>query len=271
MSAIAIPASRTTILSTLFERQPVLAAYGLTLVVLSATTLSMQWIDTRTIEGVGIWVKPTKFLFSIGVFALTAAWYVGFVRPERRNSRAIRYVVWATILAGTFELAYIAFQASRGLGSHFNTSTPQAAIMYALMGIGAVVLVSTVLPLAWQILRHPAERLSADFRFALVAGLVLTFVLGGGLGGYMSSNAGHSIGPESGHFPIFGWNRLGGDLRVAHFFGMHFEQALPLLAWLGSPLAPSRRWAIILGGAVLGIAVILGVFVQAIAGRPFPF
>ena len=262
--------SGSALLAELLERQPQLARYGLAMIALSLVTFWLQLADPRLLGDVNVWVKPTKFFFSVGLFALTAAWFTGYVAQDRRQGAAIRYVVWTTILAGSFELAYISLQAARGQASHFNNDTTIAAIMYALMGVGAMLLVSTCLALAWAIRRSPSPGMRADFRFAIIAGLVLTFLLGGGLGAYMSQAGGHAVGADAGHFPLFGWNRSGGDLRIAHFFGMHFEQALPIVAALASPLAARWRWTIVVGGMVLGVALTLGVFAQALSGRPFP-
>jgi hypothetical protein len=258
----------SSLLQSLLERHRGLALYGMAMLVLGTLAIAAQAIDTRTLgSGVGVWVKPAKFFFSVGVLAITAAWFFGYVRPDRRRSPLMRGSAAVLIAAGTFELLYICWQAAHGLESHFNTSTPFRTVMYALMGVGAVFLVGTTLPLAWEIARRPAPGLQRSFVAAVVIGLVVTFLLGGGLGGYMSSQSGHSVGPVGGHVSMFGWNRLGGDLRVAHFFGIHAEQAIPLLAALTGG-APTRvRWLVLLLGTLAYCAITLAVFAQAVAGR----
>jgi hypothetical protein len=145
--------------------------------------------------------------------------------------------------------------------------------MYAAMGIFAVLLVGTSLPLAWEIGRRPAFGLRSDFVAAVVIGLLLTFLLGGILGGYMSSQDGHSVGMEGGRTFFFGWNRSGGDLRIAHFLGIHVEQAIPILAVLTAEagLGKGARWAALVAGTTVYAALTLAIFAQAVAGRPlFP-
>ena len=256
----------------LFVRQGSLAMYGMATLALSLLAVMLQSIDPRVLEsGVNVWVKPAKFFSSVGIFALTAAWFFGYVRPERRNSRLMRSIVAVLIASGTFELAWISWQAAHGLESHFNNDTPLYSIMYSLMGLGAVLLVGTTLPLAWEIARRPAQHLRGDYVAAVVIGLLLTFLLGGILGGYMSAQAGHSVGVEGGRAFLFGWNRSGGDLRVAHFLGIHAEQAIPLMAALAASLGSRARWRVVILGSAAYAALTMAVFAEAVAGRPlFP-
>jgi len=268
---LAFPGSHRWILAELFVRQGTLALYGIALILLSLVAVMLQAFDPRLLDsGVNVWVKPAKFLSSVGIFALTAAWFFGYVRPERRNSPLMRFTVALLIFAGTFELAWISWQAAHGLESHFNVSTPFYASMYIAMGIGAALLVGTTLPLAWEIGRRPAASLSGDFVAAVVIGLLLTFLLGGILGGYMSSQHGHSVGLEGGRTFLFGWNRSGGDLRIAHFLGIHAQQAIPIFGGLIAAfgLRKGPRWAVLIGGAAIYAALTLTVFAQAVAGRP---
>jgi hypothetical protein len=266
--ALPLTARRLPILAELLERQRNLALYGLALILLAPAVIALQAVDPRTLHGTGLWVKPAKFFLSAGVFALTAAWFWGYVRPERRDRPVMRWTARALIASASFELLYIGLQAARGMDSHFNTSSAFHIAMYALMGVAAVVLTTTTLPLAWEIARRPQAGLSRDFTAAVAVGLVLTFLLGAGFGGYMSAQPGHSVGVEGGRTFFFGWNRTGGDLRIAHFLGIHAEQAMPLLASLVAGWGVRTRWAALGAGTAAYVALSLAVFLQAVAGRP---
>lgn len=271
MASRALPLRRQlpSLFAELVERQPTLARYGVALLLLAIAGLAMQGVDPRQLAGGdNVWLKPTKFLVSVGVFSLTAAWFFGYVRPERRRSPAMRRTVAVLILAGTLELAWIGWQGANGLESHFNNDTLFFNAMYGLMGVFAVLLLGTTLPLAWEIGRRPAAGLDRDFVAAVVAGLLFSFLLGGILGGYMSAQPGHVVGAEGGRIPFFGWNRSGGDLRIAHFLGIHAEQAIPLLAASLAGAAARTRWLILGAGTAVYVALTLGVFFQAVAGEP---
>jgi hypothetical protein len=259
------------ILNECLRRQPALTRFGGALLLLLVPVLAASMIDPRTIDGVSVWAKPAKFLFSIAVHVLTFAWFMGYVRPDQRETPLMRRTVAVLIAANIFELAWIGWQAAHGLRSHFNNDTPFYAVMYALMGAVVLVIVSANVPLAWNIWRRPADGLRPDYRAAVIAGLLLTVALGGGFGIYMSQQTGHAVGAEVGHLPVFSWNRMGGDLRVAHFFGIHAEQAIPLLALSVARLNLPARWVAISAGAAAYAALTVMTFVQALQARPFPF
>ena len=269
MTTVASAATRRSPIAEAFHRSPGLARLAVAFFALGTVTLILQSVDGRTLDGVNVWVKPTKFFVSIGVFAATHAWFFGYVEPAYRRSRLLRATVFATVASASLEMAYITLQAARGVASHFNLATPLENLAYSLMGLFAVILVGTTLPIAYAVARRPLPGLRPDVRAAVVVGLVLTFMLGGLLTFRMGNNLGHSVGATGGQLPILGWNRSGGDLRVAHFFGMHLEQVLPLLMALAAPLALRLRWAILAVGAAAGTAVTLATFSQALRGEAF--
>ena len=159
--------------------------------------------------------QTTKFGVSIAV-SLTAPGSFGYVRPDRRSMEHASHRS-RPAAAGSFEIFYIAWQVGHGLASHFNKSSVFYEVMYALMGLGAVSMVATT-PLLHG--RFGVALFPGFIRHAAVTGLVLCFVLGGGFGIYMSQQPGHAVEFFiGGRAPIFGWNRAGGDLRIAHSLG----------------------------------------------------
>ena len=260
-------------IAELRDRQPALAAVGFAFLALFVVTTALPLFDARMLDGASVWAKPAKFFLSTGVFLLTSAWFFGYVRPERRASPVLLWSVRLVIAAGLFELGYIALQAGLGQRSHFNRADAMHFWLYGAMGLAAMTMLLTKIPLALEIWRRPVRGLDPTLRLAVVAGLALTIVLGALSGLYMSQQygAGHNVGAVGGAAPLFGWNRAGGDLRVAHFFGMHGEQVLPVVAALATGAfgaLGSRRLVIAAGVAIAALTV--AVFAQALMGQAFP-
>jgi len=68
--------------------------------------------------------------------------------------------------------------------------------------------------------------------------------------------------------PIVNWSTSGGDLRVAHFFGMHAFQAVPFFAYTLEKynVKSSTVWTFVF--AFVYFAIFTFVFVQALLGKP---
>jgi hypothetical protein len=85
------------------------------------------------------------------------------------------------------------------------------------------------LAVALRFLREPGiDRAAAT---AIRLGLVVALI-GLAEGFLMATAATHTVGaPDGGPgLPLLGWSTVGGDLRIAHFIGMHALQGLPLFA-----------------------------------------
>lgn len=255
-------------ISLAYRGQPLLAGAGVFLLLATIPTLAAMGLDGRTLNGINVWIKPLKFEVSLALQLLTVAWLMLFL-PERQG-RLARWLAIAMAGAAFFEIAYIALQASRGEASHYNLATPVTRLMYALMGAGSIVLVATSGWIGALILRHGET--SRPIVLAAGLGLVLGSVVGGLTGAYMSAQTGHWIGGQPtdlGGLPVFGWSRSGGDLRVAHFFGLHLMQVLPVAAWIGAAILPSRlQKPAIIAVAAAGSLFAVAVFVQALSGQP---
>lgn len=255
--------------SLAYQGQPLLAGAGLLLLLATIPTLAAMGLDPRTLNGISVWIKPLKFQVSLALHLLSAAWMLVLL-PAGQHGRLVRWLAIAMAGAAFFEIVYIALQASRGEASHYNLATPATRLMYALMGAGSIVLVTTSGWIGALILRHGAT--SRPIVFAAGLGLVLGSTLGGLAGAYMSAQTGHWVGgaaTDAGGLPVVGWSRTGGDLRVAHFFGLHLIQALPVAAWIGGRVMPARLQtpAIIAVAAAASLAT-LAVFAQALSGQP---
>ena len=241
----------------------------------SFLTLLLPLIDTRELQGVSVWLKPWKFQLSVSVYLLTLGVFMVWLPQAALRTWAIRYVVWAALLSGIFEVAYISWQGALGEASHFNVSTPLHATMYTLMGAGAVVLSSTAGVLGIVISRRAEYGLPPALKLAIVLGLLGTFALGTGFGGYLGGQqAGHWVGgtlSDAGGLPFVKWSRSGGDLRVAHFFGIHSMHFIPAFAWVLTLRHPSQKQAVraVWGFSVLFTAWCAWTFVQAVRGQPF--
>lgn len=264
-------APHPTALARLRADDPVLTAFGLACLLTGAVTLALPLVDGRLIAGAFVWAKPAKFFVSIGVYALTFAWFTGYVRPDRRRSRSLRTGRLLLIVAGGFELGYITLQAARAEASHFNDGDPLHASLYAVMGIMALTLLAAKIPLAIAVAVRPRPGLEPSLRLAVLLGLATTVILGAATGIALSVNHGHAVGPTGTSLPLLGWNRAGGDLRIAHFLGMHGEQIVPLAAAGFIALGlPRRRMLVTLAACLLCIVIAIA-WVQAGQGLAFPF
>lgn len=229
----------------LLARQSALAWFGLALWLAMVPTLLAWGLDERTLREVNVWTKPLKFMASVGLFSITTAWFVGLLAPERRHTPLVRVVVAVVIVTGLFEVGYITWQAAWGQASHYNADTLLHQVMYALMGLGALLLTATQPLLAWQIWLDGRRQAASIWREAVVAGLVATFVLGAGVGGLL----GGLQPPDGAGLPVVGWHLSGGDLRPAHFLGIHAQQLIPLagalLAGIGLQRARAGLWLLV--------------------------
>jgi hypothetical protein len=250
----------------LLARERRLAIYGAVLLLL-LVPMAIAWgLDDRMLRGDNVWIKPMKFGFSIAVLALTTAWFIGHLPTAQRASRATDRIVWLLIGAGTFELAYITLQAALGQASHYNVGDAWHGTMYTLMGIGALGLTATQPMLAWQLHRHPDASRPVAYRHAVLIGLVLTFLFGAGVGMLLSG-----LQPPSGGtgatLPLLGWSLAGGDLRPAHFVGIHAEQVLPVIG-LVAAAAGLRRAKAVVWASTAAYALLFALLVAwGLAGR----
>jgi hypothetical protein len=253
-----------------------LTLVGLGMLALLVATLVGLIVDSRIITGAPAWLKPAKFAASFAVYAFTILWLLHFVQGRRWLVRAVATV---TAVVSVVEVAIIAGQAARGLASHYNQATALDRMLFNIMGGSVAVLWLMGLLLAVLLL---VQRLpNATFAWSLRLGLLVTLV-GMALGFLMTMPTlaqqaalaagqpvavvgAHSVGVADGGpgLPVIGWSTEGGDLRAAHFVGLHALQALPLFGWLlarhARRLGSGHRTALVwlAGLAYLGLVLLL--------------
>jgi len=224
-------------------------------------------VDPRLINGDPVWIKPAKFALSFVVHFGTLALITAALAPHMRTGLLFRISAAALTAAFLGEMAYLFVQAAQAEASHFNLSTPFHAMMYQLMGLGAVILIGAPLAIGW--IAYRSAHLGAGLRLGIWLGALTSFVLTLVVAGYMSSGQGHlvgTVGETHATLPVFGWSGEVGDLRPAHFLSLHALQALPLAGlWLDrTGRTPRAIWWVAAGWTGLTLAV----FAQAVMGLP---
>lgn len=243
--------------------EPVLWGGAVLFAAMAVPTLGAHALDARTHLGAPIWIKPLKFQLSIAVYLGTLAW-LALLMPERvLASRWWRAFTAVVIGAFLYEIVWIGGAAALGTGSHYNVGTPLWSTLYTLAGLFAVIGTTAAGVVAWHVGG------GTPLRRTVSLSLWLTFALTLVVAGTLSSMGGHEVGGDGLDLSggLLGWSRDGGDPRAAHFFAthaMHFVPALALLLGAGR-WRRGTAWA----AAGLHAAFTLGVFAEALAGRPF--
>ncbi len=228
--------------------------------------------DSTQILGINRWLKPIKFSSSIAFYLFTLAIYLAYLPGFETAKNIISYGA-ITMMLG--EIFLIIMQAARGTTSHFNFTNQTDGAIFAAMGV--MIVINSLLILCLTIFYFRSDFNLPD---AIVWGMrlgLIVFLIGSFEGGYMSSQIGHAVGVADGGagLPFVNWSTTGGDLRVAHFLGLHALQIIPLFAvalfFLHKhiPLIKPTIFTVIF--AVLYFSAFTFVFAQAISGKPlFP-
>jgi hypothetical protein len=203
--------------------------------VLLAVLIVVAQFDSRTILGINPWIKPMKFSVSIAIYVWTLAWYLRYLEEFKRP---VRIVSWGVAISMLAEIFCITVQSARGTTSHYNVATPLDAELFGTMGV--MIVVNTLL-VAWTLVLFctARPRIPRAYLWGIRLGLAL-FLLAGAEGGVMIGHQAHTVGAADGGpgLPLVNWSTQHGDLRIAHFIGMHALQILPLAGYLLS----RSRW-----------------------------
>lgn len=247
-------------INELKRRNPVLFWYGI-LNFIAAIICVILWQTTQvSVNGINAFIKPFKFCISIGIFSWTMGWIMYHLQMP---SKVAAYNIMA-IIVFTYEIYVITWQAANGRLSHFNTTNALYAMLFSLMGIAIVTLTLWTGYIGYLFFRKKEWNVSMPYIWGIRLG-ILFFVLFALEGGIMASALRHTVGAEDGGkgLPVVNWSREHGDLRVAHFLGMHTLQLFPLF---GHYIATSSKSIITF--ALIYVGLVSAVLVQALMGLP---
>jgi hypothetical protein len=276
--------SWSTALAAGFSFAPALTVLGFIMAGDLVLTMCGLVVDRRLITGAPAWLKPAKFALSTMIAAWSFAFCIASTSVWPRLTRALDVILAAALL---LEIALIDMQAARGTSSHFNLATRFDGAVFAIMAVSIAVIWLAMLLLTIVLFRQPFA--SSAWGWSLRLGMVLALA-GTGSGGLMTIPTpqqlteahatdrlpiagSHTVGaPDGGRgLPVTGWSADHGDLRVAHFLGMHGLQVLPLLAWWiarhRAPPAARTQRNLIFAIAASYLAFFLMVLAQAFRGQ----
>lgn len=257
------------IFSDVWQKQTALAATGLGFVLLFFILAAISLFDSTEILGINRWIKPMKFAVSIAIFLLTIAVFLSFVKGFEQSKSII---AWTMILTMVGEIVVIVAQAGRGTTSHFNTATVIDGALFGFMGW--MIALNTLAAVYLLYVYFAAETsLPAAVLWGVRLGLIL-FLAASAEGGLMISRLSHTVGAADGGagLPFVNWSTTGGDLRVAHFIGLHAMQVLPVAAllfvWLQNNLWRLSATILTFAFALLYFSAFNFLFIQALHGQP---
>jgi len=246
-----------------------LVTAGIQLALMAAMLMVLPF-DSRLVSGVNPWLKPIKFTQSIAAYVLTVAWLLEYLRISRRGKQIISWGISICVVA---QIACITLQAARGTTSHFNMSNPFDRVVSIFMDVMDPL--NSLFAIALLVFACQAKyAVSRPTQWGIAFGFVI-FLGASAIGGVMVIQGAHSVGVVTGDggpgLPILNWSISGGDLRPAHFLGLHALQILPITGWLINQRVDSSmrvKLAAVVAAAVVVAALIAFLYLQAMNGTP---
>ena len=248
------------VLSTVKEKSPIL--YGIVIIHLIFAIICIVglFIDDRMLMGVNVWIKPLKFSISGGIYILTVGYLTTMYPYSTRKRNIINNIVAWTLLP---EIGIVVYQAARGVQSHYNESTLFDGILFGIMGILIAINVLIMVLFIFDTIRLKFK-IPGSIQLALLLGWIVV-LFGSWVGGQMISQMSHNVGIADGGagLPLVNWSTIAGDLRIAHFFGLHGIQIIPLFA-----VVLSKKWKMTSRNQIIAV-IAFGLLYMAWIGFTF--
>jgi len=250
----------TNFLPELKNRNALLYYGGLTTLIGSGIFAILMQITDTQILGVNAWLKPFKFFLSNTIFVWTMAWLCHYLEKPR----TVKAYSWMVTLVMGVELSYISSQSAFAETSHFNMSTAYTQIMWAVMGLSITLLTAWTAYIGILFFIKKFPKLPQRYIWGIRLGILL-FVIFAFEGFLMANPMSHTVGGVDGGegLPVTNWSTKHGDLRIAHFFGMHALQIVPLVSYFFT----KKTWQTVLF-ALIYLGAVTATLLQALAGNP---
>lgn len=245
------------------RRNTLLFWFGLFNLAMAIVCLILMPSEELKILGVNRWLKPFKFYSSVGIMILSLGWLMYYLK----NQKSVRMYSLIITIAMFFENGLIMMQAIRNTTSHFNSTSAFNGIIFGIMGMLIMVFTLFVILVCILFFRQRMFSIPQHYVWGIRLGL-LFFIIFSIEGGMMVNLMSHTVGGKDGGpgLPVVNWSNEFGDLRIAHFLGIHSLQILPLF---GFYIAKTKTQTIVFSAVYFLLCIAL--FFQAIKGIPLFF
>lgn len=245
------------------RRNGLLFWFGLFNLAVAIACLILMAGEQIQILGVNRWLKPFKFYASVGIMVLTMGWLLYYLK----NAKKIKLYSWLIFISMFFENGLIITQAIRNTTSHFNTTSSLNGLIFQAMGFFIIVFTVTIILVCISFFKQKQFSIPSAYAWGIRLG-ILFFLFFSLEGGMMLGLMGHTVGgPDGGAgLPVVNWSTQYGDLRTAHFVGIHSLQALPLFGYY---ISKTKTQTILFSAVYFLVASAL--FLQAMKGIPLFF
>lgn len=248
------------LLESLREKNALLFYFGLLCLAAGIICIILTQTTQQRIMGSNAYLKPMKFCLSIWLFCWSMGCYMQYLDAQGK----VKLYSIIAVIGLAYELVIIIGQAYRGQLSHFNVSTPLNGMLFTSMGVVIVIVTSWTGYTGYLFFAQQAFAVPATVVWGIRLGIAMSVIFAF-QGGVMGAMMRHTVGAPDGTpgLPLVNWSNTNGDLRIAHFLGMHALQVIPLLS-----LLVSKNVGYVIAIAVGYFLIVVFTLVQALQGRP---
>ena len=245
------------------RRNALMYWFGLFNLAMAVVCLILMPLEDFRILGVNRWLKPFKFYASVGIVILSLGWLMYYLNDQKK----VKVYSWIFFITMLFENGIILMQAVRKTTSHFNSTSALNGMLFSIMGMLIAVFTIFVIVVCISFFRQTQFPIPPAYVWGIRLGLLL-FIIFSIEGGVMVGMLKHTVGGADGGagLPLVNWSNEYGDLRIAHFIGIHSLQVLPLF---GNYIAKTKKQTILF--SIFYFLLAAALFLQAIIGIPLLF